>query len=60
MQYRFYKWRARKPGSSDWRELGWCMTEEDARNWAEKHGHQIEPLPGTIDKPSNEYGNRLN
>jgi hypothetical protein len=41
----FYRWRARRSGSPDWRELGWCMTEEDARTWAEENGHQIEPLP---------------
>ncbi len=44
MQYTFYRWRARKTGSTDWRELGWCMTEEDAKIWAEQNGHQIERI----------------
>jgi len=42
MQYTFYTWRARAPGSDAWHELGWRMTEDDARRWAELHGKQIE------------------
>ncbi len=54
MQYTFYRWRARKTGSTDWRELGWCMTEEDARSWAQQHDHQIEPVFTEAQKPAND------
>ena len=42
MQYTFYTWRARCADSGAWQELGWRMTEDDARRWAEQTGREIE------------------
>lgn len=44
MQYEFCHWRARKPESTVWWELGWCMTEHDAWDWAKQTGHVVERM----------------
>jgi hypothetical protein len=56
MQYTFYAWRARAPGSRLWQELGWRMTEEDARRWADEHGRQIERIAGPAQQDARAYG----
>ncbi|HWI15219.1 MAG TPA: hypothetical protein VNT02_13240 [Burkholderiales bacterium] len=59
MQYMFYNWRARTPGSAVWQELGWRMTEEDARRWAETHGREIERVAGVAHADHKAYGGAL-
>lgn len=58
MQYTFYTWRARAPGSDTWQELGWRMTEDDAQRWAELHGKQIERI-GLAQHDLKAYGGAL-
>lgn len=59
MQYMFYTWRARTPGSSVWQELGWRMTEEDARRWAEQHGREVERVGGAGGQEARAFGGAL-
>lgn len=59
MKYTFYTWRARAPGSAVWQDLGWRMTEEDARRWAEDHGKQIERIAGAPHQELKAYGGAL-
>lgn len=59
MQYMFYAWRARAPGSGNWQELGWRMTEDDARRWAELHGSEVERVHETRGGESVRYGGAL-
>lgn len=56
MQYRFYTWRARKPGAQEWQELGWRMTEEDAKRWSDLHGRQIERVDVSASREMKTYG----
>ncbi len=59
MRYTFHRWRARKTGSLEWRELGWCMTEEDAKIWAADNDHEVEQIAGVTVRESNAYGSPL-
>lgn len=59
MQYTFYTWRARAHGSTVWQELGWRMTEEDARRWAALHGQQVERIGGPAQQELRAYGGAL-
>ena len=58
MHYTFYTWRARCADSGAWQELGWRMTEEDARRWAEQTGRELERV-AALQQARRAYGGAL-
>ncbi len=36
-----WQWTIRRPGTIDWRPLGRCLTETEARQWAVANGYEI-------------------
>ncbi len=49
-------WRVRKPAERGWRELGWRMTEEQAKAWAAKNGYEMDRVPGSAEVPKSVAG----
>jgi hypothetical protein len=61
----FWRWRVKlKPGApecvwysrSTWRTLRWRMTDEQAAEWGEKNGCEMEKIPLSGEQFSNLYG----
>jgi len=42
-----HSWRRKDPRTGRWRVLRWKMTDNSARQWAEKEGAEIEKVPGS-------------
>ena len=36
-----WQWSIRRPGTIEWRILGKCLTETEARQWAVTNGYEI-------------------
>ena len=36
-----WQWSIRRPGTVEWRMLGRCITETEARHWAVQNGYEI-------------------
>ena len=36
-----WQWSIRRPGTVEWRMLGRCITETEARHWAVRNGYEI-------------------
>lgn len=41
--------RRKDPRLGRWRELRWKMTDESAREWAEREGAELEKVPNSVE-----------
>ena len=56
MRITLYPWRRKGPLTGRWRVLRWKMTDEDAKQWAEKEGAELEKVPGSDKVRSDAWG----
>jgi len=52
-----WQWSIRRPGTIDWRIIGRCLTETEARQWAVMNGYEIRreaEVDGAVREPGEE------
>jgi hypothetical protein len=50
-----WQWSIRRPGTLEWRIMGRCLTETEARQWAVTNGYEIRreaEVDGAVRDPS--------